>query len=104
MNEMQQAATAQEKLQKMQQDLSKLEVTGQSGANLVTVQINGKYDVKRVSIDDSLLSEEKSVLEDLIAAAFNDAVRKLAQSNQSQMANMASSFNIPNNFFDMFKT
>jgi len=56
-----------------------------------------------VSIDDSLLSEEKAVLEDLIAAAFNDAVRKLAQSNQNQMANMAANFNLPNNIFDMFK-
>jgi len=102
-NMMQQVQIAQEKFKQMQQDVSKIEITGQSGAGLVTVQMNGAHNVKRVNIDDSLLTEEKSVLEDLIAAAINDAVRKLEKENQAKMANMASNLNLPNNLFDMFK-
>jgi len=102
-NIMQQAQVAQEKMQQMQQDITSIEVTGQSGAGLVTVLMNGAHDAKRVTIDESLLAEEKGILEDLIAAAFNDANRKLEQENQTKMANMAAGFGLPGNLFDMFK-
>ena len=77
---MKQAQQMQEKMQKMQEELANAEVTGQSGGGLVSVVMTGRHDVKRVSIDQSLMSTEeddKEVLEDLIAAALNDAVRKI---------------------------
>ena len=70
---MKQAQQMQEKMQKMQEELANAEVTGQSGAGLVSIVMTGRHDVRRVSIDDSLLQEEKEILEDLIAAAVNDA-------------------------------
>ena len=66
---MKQAQQMQEKMQKMQEELANAEVTGQSGAGLVSVVMNGRHDVKRVSLDDSLMQEDKEILEDLIAAA-----------------------------------
>jgi DNA-binding YbaB/EbfC family protein len=60
--------------------------------------MNGRHDVKRVSIDDSLLTEEKEILEDLVAAAFNDAVRKLEKSSQEKMAGMTAGMNLPDGF------
>lgn len=78
---MQQAQRMQEQMQKnmqkAQEELASLELVGESGAGLVKVTMNGQHDVKRVSIDDSLLSEDKEILEDLLAAAVNDAVRKV---------------------------
>jgi DNA-binding YbaB/EbfC family protein len=74
---MKQAQQMQEKMQKMQEELASAEVTGQSGAGLVSVVMNGRHDVKRVSLDDSLMQEDKEILEDLIAAAVNDAVRQI---------------------------
>lgn len=82
---MKQAQQMQEKMQKMQEELANAEVTGQSGGGLVSVVMTGRHDVKRVSIDQSLMStdeDDKEVLEDLIAAALNDAVRKVEQSSQ----------------------
>lgn len=81
---MKQAQQMQEKMQKMQEELANAEVTGQSGGGLVSVVMTGRHDVKRVSIDQSLMStdeDDKEVLEDLIAAALNDAVRKVEQSS-----------------------
>ena len=72
---MKQAQQMQEKMAKMQEELANMEITGQSGAGLVSVLMTGRHDVRRVSIDDSLMQEDKEVLEDLIAAAINDAVR-----------------------------
>ena len=72
---MKQAQAMQENMQKMQDQLATLEVEGQSGAGLVNVQMTCKYDVKRVSIDPSLVGDDKEMLEDLVAAAFNDAAR-----------------------------
>ncbi|MEJ6655968.1 MAG: YbaB/EbfC family nucleoid-associated protein [Pseudomonas sp.] len=95
---MKQAQQMQEKMQKMQEELANAEVTGQSGAGLVSVVMTGRHDVRRVAIDDSLMSEEKDVLEDLIAAAFNDAVRKLEQQNQEKMAGMTAGMNLPDGF------
>lgn len=95
---MKQAQQMQEKMQKMQEELANAEVTGQSGAGLVSVVMTGRHDVRRVSIDDSLMSEDKEVLEDLIAAAFNDAVRKLEKNNQDKMAGLTAGMNLPDGF------
>ncbi|HDZ57742.1 MAG TPA: YbaB/EbfC family nucleoid-associated protein [Pseudomonas xinjiangensis] len=95
---MKQAQEMQEKMQKMQEELANAEVTGQSGAGLVSVLMTGRHDVRRVSIDDSLMSEDKEVLEDLIAAAFNDAVRKLEVSSKEKMSGMTAGMNLPDGF------
>ncbi|MBA6418916.1 YbaB/EbfC family nucleoid-associated protein [Pseudomonas neustonica] len=95
---MKQAQQMQEKMAKVQEELANAEVTGQSGAGLVSVVMTGRHDVRRVSIDDSLMQEEKEVLEDLIAAAFNDAVRKLEKENQEKMSGMTAGMNLPDGF------
>ncbi|KZX83705.1 nucleoid-associated protein, partial [Alcanivorax sp. HI0013] len=74
---MQQAQAMQEKMKKMQDEAANAEVTGESGAGLVKVTMNGRHDVKSVDIDASLMSEDKELLEDLLAAAVNDAVRRV---------------------------
>ena len=95
---MQQAQSMQAEFQKAQEELAKAEVVGESGAGLVSVVMTGRHDVKRVSIDDAVFSEEKSVLEDLLAAAVNDAVRKVEAHNREAMAGMASGLNLPAGF------
>ena len=95
---MKQAQQMQEKMQKMQEELANAEVTGESGAGLVSVVMTGRHDVRRVNIDDSLMTEDKDVLEDLIAAAINDAVRKLEKHNQEKMAGMTAGMNLPDGF------
>lgn len=95
---MKQAQEMQEKMQKMQEEIANAEVTGQAGAGLVTVLMNGRHDVKRVTLDDSLMSEDKEILEDLVAAAFNDAVRKLESTNKEKMAGMTQGMNLPDGF------
>jgi len=95
---MKQAQEMQEKMQKMQEELQRAEVTGQAGAGLVSVVMNGRHDVKRVNLDDSLLQEDKEILEDLIAAAVNDAVRKIEANNQQKMASMTAGLPLPPGF------
>ncbi|RYY03186.1 MAG: YbaB/EbfC family nucleoid-associated protein [Gammaproteobacteria bacterium] len=95
---MKQAQQMQENMKKMQDDLVNLEVKGESGAGLVKIVMNGRHDVKRVSIDDSLLSEDKEMLEDLLAAAVNDAVRKVETQNRDHMAKMTSGMGLPADF------
>ncbi|UZJ44892.1 YbaB/EbfC family nucleoid-associated protein [Marinimicrobium sp. C6131] len=95
---MKQAQEMQANMQKMQEELAQAEVTGQSGAGLVSVVMTGRHDVRRVSIDDSLMSEDKEVLEDLIAAAVNDAVRKVEANSKEKMASMTSGMGIPPDF------
>ena len=73
---MKQAQQMQEKMQKMQEEIAQLEVTGESGAGLVKITINGAHNCRRIDIDPSLMEDDKEMLEDLIAAAFNDAVRR----------------------------
>src|SRR3990167_2962484 len=92
---MKQAQQMQEKMQKMQEELANAEVTGQSGAGLVSVVMTGRHDVKRVSLDDSLMQEDKEILEDLIAAAVNDAVRKVEQNSQDKMSGMTAGMQLP---------
>jgi DNA-binding YbaB/EbfC family protein len=82
---MKQAQAMQDNLKKAQDELATLEVEGQSGAGLVKVQMTCKHDVKRVTIDPSLLADDKDMLEDLVAAAFNDAVRRVETTTQDKM-------------------
>ena len=95
---MQQAQNMQAELQKAQEEMARAEVRGEAGAGLVTVVMTGRHDVKRVSIDDAVFSENKEVLEDLLAAAVNDAVRKVEARNRDAMSGLASGFNLPQGF------
>lgn len=95
---MKRAQQMQADMQKMQEDLAKAEVKGEAGAGLVSVVMTGRHDVKRVHIDDSLMREDKEMLEDLLAAAVNDAVRKIEQQNRDQMAKMTAGMGIPPDF------
>lgn len=95
---MKQAQQIQENMQKAQEDLARAEVEGQAGAGLVTVVMTGRYDVKRVTIDDSVMSESRELLEDLLAAAVNDAVRKVEENNKDAMSGLAEGLNIPGGF------
>jgi len=95
---MKQAQEMQANMQKMQEQLASAEVTGESGAGLVSVVMTGRHDVKRVSIDDSLMSEDKEILEDLLAAAVNDAVRKVEENNRKQLGNLTAGMNLPEGF------
>jgi len=87
-NLMKQAQQMQANMEKAQQELAELEITGQSGGGMVTIVMTGKHDVKRVSIEDALLADDKDMLEDLIAAAVNDAVRQVEKTSQERMAGM----------------
>ena len=95
---MKQAQQMQADMQKAQEDLANVEIQGESGAGLVSVIMTGRHDVKRVSIDPAVLSEDKEVLEDLLAAAVNDAVRKVEAHNQQAMSGLASGLNLPAGF------
>ncbi|VAW88034.1 Nucleoid-associated protein YaaK [hydrothermal vent metagenome] len=94
-NLMKQAQQMQEDMQKAQEELANMEVTGQAGGDMVSVVMTGRHDVRRVSIDDSLLKDDKDMLEDLIAAAVNDAVRKVEAVSQERMASMTSGMPLP---------
>lgn len=83
-----QIAAMMQKAQKMQEELAATEVEGQSGAGLVKVVMTGKHDVKRVSIDPSLMADDRDMLEDLVAAAFNDAVRRVESTQHEKMAGL----------------
>src|SRR4051812_38082315 len=87
---MKQAQQMQENMKKMQEQLAQIEVEGQSGAGLVKVTMTCKNDVRRVSIDPSLLADDKDMLEDLVAAAFNDAVRKAAETSEAKLGKITS--------------
>ncbi len=92
---MKQAQAMQERMQQVQEEIANLEVVGESGAGLVKVTMNGRHEVRRVHLDDSLLAEAKDVLEDLVAAACNDAVRKVEAAQRDKMAGMASGLGLP---------
>lgn len=95
---MQQAQKMQADLQKKQEELANAEVRGEAGAGLVSVIMTGRHDVKRVVIDDAVISEDKEVLEDLLAAAVNDAVRKVEAHNREAMSGLAEGLNLPGGF------
>ena len=90
-----QAQQVQEKLQAMQSEMATLEVTGESGAGLVKVVLNGANEVKRVNIDPAVLDEGREMLEDLIAAAFNDGARKVERARNDKMSGLAGGFGLP---------
>ena len=87
-NLMRQAQKMQEDMQKAQEQLAQEEVTGESGGGLVKVVMNGKHEVRRVNIDDSLFGDDKDMLEDLVAAAFNAAVRKAEETSAEKMGKL----------------
>jgi nucleoid-associated protein EbfC len=92
---MKQAQQMQENMRRAQEELATTEVEGQSGAGLVKMTITCKFNVKRVTIDPSLMSEDKDMLEDLVAAAFNDAVAKAEAVTQAKMAGFTAGLNLP---------
>ena len=94
---LQQAQKMQQEMQKAQDDLAKLEVTGTAGGGLVTVNMTGLYAVRRIHIDPSLMDDQE-MLEDIVTAAFNDAVNRVTRSKQEKMAGMASGISLPPGF------
>jgi DNA-binding YbaB/EbfC family protein len=94
-NIMKQAQAMQENLRKAQEELATIEVTGSAGGGLVSVTMTCRHDVRRVQIDASLLKDDKEVLEDLVAAALNDAARKVDKTTQERMAGLTAGFNLP---------
>lgn len=92
---MKQAQQMQDNLKRAQDELALVEVEGQSGAGMVKVLMTCKHDVKRVSIDPSLLADDKDMLEDLVAAAFNDAVRRAEETSQEKMAKLTAGMPMP---------
>jgi DNA-binding YbaB/EbfC family protein len=92
---MKQAQAMQDNLRKAQEELAQIEVEGQSGAGLVKVVMTCKNDVKRVTIDPSLLADDKDMLEDLVAAAFNDAVRRAEATSQEKMGKITAGMPLP---------
>ena len=95
---MKQAQQMQENMKRLQDQLAAVEVEGQSGAGMVKVVMTCRYDVKRVTIDDSLLKDDKDMLEDLVAAAVNDAVRRVETTTQEKMSGMTAGLGLPPGF------
>jgi hypothetical protein len=94
-NLMKQAQEMQANMQKAQEELASLEVTGESGGGLVRIVMTGKHEVRRVEIDDSLLQDDKDMLEDLVAAAINDATHKVETTTQERMSSLTAGINLP---------
>jgi len=97
-NLMKQAQQMQANMQKAQEEIASLEVTGKAGGGMVTVVMTGRHDLRRVSIDDSLMQEDKEMLEDLLAAAVNDAVRALEDATKQKMASVTGGIELPPGF------
>jgi DNA-binding YbaB/EbfC family protein len=94
-NLMRQAQQMQETMKKAQAELAALEVTGESGAGMVRVTLNGHHEAKKVAIEPKLLSEDVGLIEDLVVAAVNDAVRKIAAQSQEKYSGLMSGLNLP---------
>jgi DNA-binding YbaB/EbfC family protein len=92
---MKQAQQMQENLKKVQEEIAAMEIEGQAGAGMVKVVMTGRHDVRRVTIDPSLLSDDKDMLEDLVAAAINDAVRRVESATQEKMGAVTSGLPLP---------
>ncbi len=92
---MKQAQEMQSKLAEAQEQMANIEVKGESGAGMVKVTMNCRYEVKRVEIDPDLLNEDKEILEDLLAAACNDTVRRVEQTQAEEMAKLTGGINLP---------
>ena len=94
-NMMKQAQKMQEDMQKAQQEIANMEVEGQAGGGMVSVVMNGRHELRSVNIDESLMKDDKDMIEDLVAAAVNDAVRKIEQESSSKMSGVTSGMNLP---------
>ncbi len=94
-NLMRQAQKMQEEMARAQEELARLDIEGQAGGGLVRVTINGRHEVRRVEIDDSLMSEDKEMLEDLVAAAFNDAVQKAEATMKEKLSGLTAGIDLP---------
>jgi len=97
-NLMKQAQKMQADMQKAQEELAKAEIEGVAGAGLVKVVMNGRHEVKRVMIDESLMGDDKEMLEDLVAAACNDAVHRIEDRTKDQMSEMTAGLSLPPGF------
>lgn len=97
-NLMKQAQKMQADMQKAQEELANMEVTGESGGGMVQVVMTGRHEARRVTLDPSLLDDDKEMLEDLIAAAINDASHKIETMTQERFSGMASDVNLPPGF------
>ncbi|MDD1626176.1 MAG: YbaB/EbfC family nucleoid-associated protein [Methylococcaceae bacterium] len=97
-NIMQQAQKMQEDLKKAQEELGLMQVLGESGGGLVTIVMTGKREARKVTIDDSLLGDDRDMLEDLIAAAINDAVNKVAKMKKEKMSDITAGIPLPPGF------
>ncbi|MCF7967576.1 MAG: YbaB/EbfC family nucleoid-associated protein [Methylococcaceae bacterium] len=95
---MQQAQKMQENLKQVQDEIAEAQIQGESGAGLVRITMNGKRQVQKILIDDSLLNEDRDMLEDLIAAAFNDAINKVSVLKQEKMAGLTGGIDLPAGF------
>ncbi len=95
---MKQAQEMQKRMQDVQREIATLEVSGVAGAGLVEVIMTGQYTAKRIKIDSSVLSEDKEVLEDLVAAAINDAVRKVEEGTRGKMSSLTAGMDLPKDF------
>ena len=94
-NLMKQAQKMQEDMQRAQEEIAAMEIQGQSGGGLVSVVMNGRHELHKVSIDDSLIGDDKEMLEDLIAAAVNDATQKVDAATRDKMGGLAGGLNLP---------
>lgn len=95
---MKQAKQMQEQMQRAQQEAANTVLVGESGAGLVKVHMNGRHDVQKVELDAGLMGEDKDVIEDLIAAAINDVVKKIEEKNRDNMSGMAAGLKLPEGF------
>lgn len=97
-NMMKQAQQMQAKMQKAQEDLAKIEVVGESGAGMVKITMTCNHNVRRVEVDDALVGDDKEMLEDLVAAAMNDAVRRVQETTQETMGDVTGGMGLPSGF------
>ncbi|HAK52317.1 MAG TPA: YbaB/EbfC family nucleoid-associated protein [Gammaproteobacteria bacterium] len=95
---MKQAQEMQQKVQQLQEEIASAEVTGGSGAGLVKVVMTGRHDVKSINIDSSLMTESKEIIEDLVAAAVNDAVRRVENNQKDRMSELTADIPLPPGF------
>jgi len=94
-NMMKQAQKMQADMQKAQEEIANMEVEGQSGGGMVKVVMNGRHEVRRVELDDSLMEDDKEMIEDLLAAAVNDAVRRIETESSERMSSVTAGMNLP---------
>jgi nucleoid-associated protein EbfC len=97
-NMMKQAMALQANMKKAQEEIAAMEITGESGGGMVKVTMNGKHEVKRVQIEPSVAAEDREMLEDLVAAAVNDAVNKVDAASQARMSSLMSGVSLPPGF------